>query len=76
MVKKNRTQKKNNEPTIDDDSPEIEEKMIKEGRYNSNVEMSRNNDFSINIFLYSYPIPLRCSISTFYPRKMTLEKEI
>ncbi len=76
MTKKIQSQKKNNDPTIDGDSSEINEKTISEEKYKADIEMRRNRDFSVNIFLYSYPIPLRCTKNTIYLGNLILEKKI
>ncbi|MFX1284371.1 MAG: hypothetical protein ACFFB5_11985 [Promethearchaeota archaeon] len=76
MARKIKTKEKNVGPAIDGDSPEIKEKAANEEIYKSDIEMRRNKDFSVNIFLYSYPIPLRYIKYPNYPINLIPEKEI
>ena len=60
MAEKNKNEIGINEPAIDDDSSEVVEKDKKTEIFNSNSTKRRKNQFSVNIFFYSYPFPSRC----------------
>ncbi|UCE14042.1 MAG: hypothetical protein JSV04_02420 [Candidatus Heimdallarchaeota archaeon] len=49
----------NNELAIDEDSSRTNEKTIKREKYNSSIVNRRKNQYSLNIFFYSYPFPIR-----------------
>ncbi|MFX1505224.1 MAG: hypothetical protein ACFFDC_03825 [Promethearchaeota archaeon] len=59
MAEKRKYEIRISEPAIDEDSSEILVKDNKTKSRNINKIKKRNNNFSENIFFYSYPFPIR-----------------